>query len=181
MLGLVAARMAENKGRRSVGWFIGVVLLGPIGIVLAAVISKDQKVIDEQAYELGEMKKCPYCSEIIKTEAVLCRYCWADLPADAPENEAVNDGFMADQQEKRPASPSLIERGLTHAAKGEYKEAVMSFSAAIDKGYSLPKVYYCRAITYNKMGDKDRALDDLKAAAKLGYKKALDHLKQYEQ
>ncbi len=75
LCGLVSAVSASNKGRSGFSWFILGLLLGPIGIVLSLVVSKQTEVIEEKAIQSGSQKKCMYCAELIKPEAKLCKHC----------------------------------------------------------------------------------------------------------
>jgi hypothetical protein len=79
-LGLIPAIIAKNKGENFILWWIFGTLLFIIALPAALLIKPDDAGIEQEKLQSGEMKKCPYCAELIKSEAKVCRYCGKELP-----------------------------------------------------------------------------------------------------
>jgi len=86
LFGLAAALIANAKGRSGCGWFALGFFLGPFGLIVALLPSREQK---EQQLALkrgvaGDYRKCPFCAEPIRREAVKCKHCGSPVTPDQP-------------------------------------------------------------------------------------------------
>lgn len=76
MLGVIPGLIANNKGYSFWSWWLFGALLFIVALPLAIMLKPDTGELVSR----GEGRQCPFCAELIKPQAVVCRYCGRDLP-----------------------------------------------------------------------------------------------------
>jgi FtsH-binding integral membrane protein len=78
LIGLIPAFIAQGKGKSFVLWWIYGALIFIVALPHSLIMKADQQSIEKQQLSEG-MKKCPFCAEMIKQDARVCRYCSRDV------------------------------------------------------------------------------------------------------
>lgn len=77
-LSILVGVFASSKKRSGIGWFFLSLIISPlITFIILLVIG----------FSPSTLKKCPKCAEEIKAEAVVCRFCGADVSQVVPEGK----------------------------------------------------------------------------------------------
>jgi len=63
-------------------------LLVPVVALVVVLLAKSGQQIAAETRQFGEYKKCPFCAEPVRLEAVKCRHCGSTLEPDEPGDTA---------------------------------------------------------------------------------------------
>lgn len=93
LIGLIPASIARSKGRSfGLWWFFGAALF-IVALPAALLMKADASAVEKNQLDAG-MKKCPFCAEMIKREASVCRFCGRDLDKSRRNNVALPVGAV---------------------------------------------------------------------------------------
>ena len=99
--GIFAAIVAGGKGRSFGGWLVLGLIFGIFALLAVGFLPKveaDTAIQNEKvAMSDSDERKCPFCAEIIKAEAIVCKHCGRDVPPIQIEQPA------SEQAEDKPA------------------------------------------------------------------------------
>lgn len=77
----VIAKYAERNGLSYTPIFLLGLVTSPIIQIIVTLIMESNIKRNNQTTAYSKNRKCPFCAEYIKEEAVICRFCNRDLPA----------------------------------------------------------------------------------------------------
>lgn len=81
IFGGFCAFIASQKNRDSGVWFFLGFFFSILAVLALIAIPKENSADQPDA-----IRKCPFCAEFIKAEAVICRFCQKDLPVLEPHS-----------------------------------------------------------------------------------------------
>ena len=88
--GATCAMIAFMRGVSPGGWFVLGLLLNVPAILFVAIAQPTQYAIEQKGLQAGTHRKCDYCAEVVKREAVKCRYCASPLEVKEPPQKRIN-------------------------------------------------------------------------------------------
>ncbi len=104
VLCVLAGYYAISKGISGIGIFFVSLLLSPlIGFIIALIMPPNRSIAEEKKIKYENLRKCPFCAELVKKEDKICKHCGNNLP-DEVEDIMSYSSILKEEIRKRDTS-----------------------------------------------------------------------------
>lgn len=81
ILGLITGLIADRKGHSFFGWLFLGAFFALLFLPWAIVMAPNERELERRQVRAHRARWCPYCRELVRIEAFVCRHCGRDLPS----------------------------------------------------------------------------------------------------
>lgn len=118
ILGYVTARIVAHKGHENLfAWWLFGFLIFIIALPMA--LTAEDRTTEDHLLNTGARRACPSCSEPIRKEALVCRYCGRDVP----EQEG-SSGPTAEELEQQYEEWTILRKKVLKLLRSEPRRSV---------------------------------------------------------
>ena len=136
LLVVLVSVWAKNWGRKASNYFWLSFFLSLVGALVLLIKGKDDSSITQQRISSKEMKRCPYCHELILYEATVCKFCGKSL-------EQNNSYSVSSYNSSSTSSYNSTQSRESH---------FYSFETLDDEKKSITNEYISKVLNCNDLG-----------------------------
>lgn len=110
IIGLIPAAIAQSKGKDFWAWWFFGAAFFIVALPIALLMPRaDPNENETRQLQQGILQECPFCADLIKSEAIICKHCGKEIPLHINHGLNIHRDFAIIRSEVENGAEKIIE------------------------------------------------------------------------